>query len=1530
MSQQVTNAELFELITRLRTELEEEKLKTATFLAGSTSLQSQKSTISVATTMKSNDFEHKHELQEICKSLKLHICTVKPTSETIFDDAVDDVENKVNALGGNIEIMKYIIFRIGDATVRQNIGAMDDTTCWHDMRQQLSRQMFRHSDQLRTTEAEVQKLNRNKDIEESIQQVRQKVERCKLLADRWDEPFIFNDKLVKRCIERKLPTKIAIAINDVDTSAMDVQEHIDEIRRIIGAHQRTEDIRAEKDERYQTLCISHTGTPESLPAQETQVPEASERPPRCWKCSRVGHKGAECRNPRWCEICKQYGHTDDWCAQTKAKMKVGTLVTNTRSFPKGGTNTKTRVEATQIDLYKTMLEDHAQKIKQLEVATQRAKNKRASTKDHKRSMQDSTAMSNQSHPSTHNVADKVENDMSDDNEEQTDIIEETLNAATLQNNGVRLYVYGVINERKLTWLVDSGSTSSLMSYNTWDAMHKCGIIVSSRTSEVLGLENKTKVYCKVLIPVTVGNTCVEEVFLITDVKKNILGSTWMSLVQARVSYHGPPQLELPGQEPINTIELYHVSEACYTSDEVATPPENTSPEVRQILNEYRHVWESPKMGTCTAIVHRIKLVDHSGLRQKPRKLNDKLDMQVETQIQKLLDHGAIEPSNSPIASPITVAYKRDHSIRMCIDYRKVNAKTIPDAFPMAPLKTLITRMSGAEYFTSLDMSDAYHHVTVDPRDRYKTAFVTSYGLYQYKVLPFGLRNAPATFQRLMNMIIKDIGIGRASAYLDDIVLFDTTKDRHLENLRHTLNVLSRYGVFLKIAKCEFERGEIRYLGMKISKHNITIDENRLTKVRELTPPKDVTSLQRFLGCTNYYRKFIDSYAHIAHPLYTLLQKDNPWIWTENEQTVFEHLKCLLTQQPIILAIPDLHKEFTLDTDASGIAIAAILQQEDNKGKLRTVAYASRTLRGTEKHWHIGEQEALAIAWSVEYFRDYLLTAPHTLINTDHKNLKWIWHMTSNRRIERWALLLQAYNLTIRYRQGKMQEHVDMLTRNFPAVDDEDGDRAWTQMDMCIPEDSTYAVETVTHTSDQPRHIPTMQEIITECNKPSVLKVIKNLPLENRDGLYITATNRIYIPQRFRFGIMYTFHSSLTGGHQGVGRMSRKISQLFYWPHMKANIEQHVKSCLVCIQHKRVVSPKTTGDLLTFAPFDILGIDIFGPIVYHRQERHVLVFIDHYTRFVCLSEVTRTITSMQVWELLLEKWISHFGTPRVILSDNASYFCGTYLMDKLASMQIRKAVTTPYYPQGNSIVENFNRTLKLHLSVMENQYELTFKETLACISLIQNTTPQLSTAETPCALLYGLDPKTPESGMWSYLAERYDQDTHWRLVQQLRDEATEKLIYKYQHVFLKDPPKGHIQVGDLVFKELSNYEFKQRQRSVGSRKLLANYSEPYRVLRYSDTSKRQFVITSLFPGKPDQIANTNQLIRIPKNIPEEHLNQFILELIHNTTTFPENQRKRLMNQRLEQLPPGKRALLKGTIKELKDYNESWVTPTSEAT
>ena len=369
--------------------------------------------------------------------------------------------------------------------------------------------------------------------------------------------------------------------------------------------------------------------------------------------------------------------------------------------------------------------------------------------------------------------------------------------------------------------------------------------------------------------------------------------------------------------------------------------------------------------------HKIKLKDETPIKDAPRRIpifkRDILDEEVK----KLEEKGLIEKSNSPWSAQTVLVRKKDGSWRMCVDYRKLNEKTIKDAYPIPRINDNLDALSGSDWFTRLDCDMAYHQVPGAEEDKKKTAFATPRGgLYQYVRMPFGLCNAPATFQRLMERTLAGLQWQIAVLYLDDIIVFSKTFEGQIDHLSKVFARLTKTGLKLKFKKCVFFQHETSFLGHRVSKEGIKPDPAKIGAVKDIPSPQTVTELRSFLGLTSYYRKFVKDYAKIAKPLYDLTRPSVPWIWTEPCEEDFLNLKGNLTCEPI-LAYPDVNgSEFILDTDASSYAIGGVLS-----GTRRTravIAYASRTLEKAEQNYCVTRKEMLAVVFFTKYYKHYLL------------------------------------------------------------------------------------------------------------------------------------------------------------------------------------------------------------------------------------------------------------------------------------------------------------------------------------------------------------------------------------------------------------------------------------------------------------------------------------------------------------------------------------------------------------------------------
>ena len=315
------------------------------------------------------------------------------------------------------------------------------------------------------------------------------------------------------------------------------------------------------------------------------------------------------------------------------------------------------------------------------------------------------------------------------------------------------------------------------------------------------------------------------------------------------------------------------------------------------------------------------------------------------ELDHLLKNGSIKPSLSPFGAPVIFIKKKDGTLRMCIDYRALNNITIKNRFPIPLIDDLTDRLHGAKVFTKIDLRWGYNQVRIHEEDIEKTAFRTRYGHYQYKVMPFGLTNAPATFQALVQDILKPLLDKSVIVYIDDILIFSKNDQEHQEHIRQVFKLLREHKLYGKVSKCEFFKKSVAYLGHIISDEGISTDPQKVEAIKAWPIPKNLKELQSFLGICNYYQRFIPHYSGIATPLTNLTHKNTEYQWTSQAQEAFEELKDLLTRAPV-LCIPDPLKPFTVTTDASGFAIGAVLQQDQGHGP-QPVAFTSRKMNPHE-------------------------------------------------------------------------------------------------------------------------------------------------------------------------------------------------------------------------------------------------------------------------------------------------------------------------------------------------------------------------------------------------------------------------------------------------------------------------------------------------------------------------------------------------------------------------------------------------------
>lgn len=438
----------------------------------------------------------------------------------------------------------------------------------------------------------------------------------------------------------------------------------------------------------------------------------------------------------------------------------------------------------------------------------------------------------------------------------------------------------------------------------------------------------------------------------------------------------------------------------------------------------------------TAIKHKILTKDEEPTYTKSYRYPHSYKKDVESQIKELLDNGIITHSTSPYSSPIWVVPKKADAsgkkkVRVVIDYRKLNDKTINDKFPIPQIEEILDNLGKSVYFTTLDLKSGFHQIEMDQNHRAKTAFSTSHGHFEFTRMPFGLKNAPATFQRAMNSILREYIGTICYVYLDDIIITGYNLKNHIDNLNKILKRLSDFNLKIQLDKCEFLKTETEFLGHIVTADGIKPNPDKICKILEWKLPTNQKEIKQFLGLTGYYRRFIKDYAKLAKPLSKYLKKDQKVNINDKEYVIsFEKLKEIIASDQI-LSYPNFELPFLLTTDASNFALGGVLSQVQD-GKERPIAFGSRTLNKAEENYSTTEKEALAIAWAVEKYRPYLHGNKFTLV-TDHKPLVFIKNATKNSKILRWRLNLENFDYDVVYKEGRNNVVADALSRKTDEI-----------------------------------------------------------------------------------------------------------------------------------------------------------------------------------------------------------------------------------------------------------------------------------------------------------------------------------------------------------------------------------------------------------------------------------------------------------------------------------------------------------------
>lgn len=541
------------------------------------------------------------------------------------------------------------------------------------------------------------------------------------------------------------------------------------------------------------------------------------------------------------------------------------------------------------------------------------------------------------------------------------------------------------------------------------------------------------------------------------------------------------------------------------------------------------------VGRTSLLKHRI-ITDSMPIKQKYYPVSPVVQKCIDEELDKMLREGIIEPSNSAWASPIILVTKADKkSYRFCIDYRRLNQVSQKDAYPLPRITTILDKLREARYLSTIDIKSAFWQIEMEENSKQYTAFtVPNRGLFQFRRMPFGLSNSPATWQRLIDQVIGNSLEPNVFVYLDDIVLVTDTFEKHISLLREIFRRIKVAGLTVSREKCVFCKPELRFLGYVINRFGLQTDSDKVRAILDLPRPKNVKEVRIVIGMTGWYRRFIDHYSTLVAPITNLLRKHNKFVWSDECEKSFSILKERLVHAPV-LSCPNYDLPFTVQCDASGFGLGAVLSQSHPDGE-KVVAYISRSLTRLERNFTVTERECLAVLWACDHLRSYLEGVPFTVI-TDHHALLWLRNLKDPRgRLVRWAVALQQYDFEIVHRKGKDHLVPDCLSRSVPVLDG-------VKVNDCENNfgDGWYAKQ-VRRVLDDPR------KYVQWRVENGVLYKCIDVKYPELSDIEVDSWKQV-VPKPQRSVLLSQAHDALTSGHFGTLKTFNKLSQRYYWPKM---------------------------------------------------------------------------------------------------------------------------------------------------------------------------------------------------------------------------------------------------------------------------------------------------------------------------------------------------------------------------------------------
>ena len=900
---------------------------------------------------------------------------------------------------------------------------------------------------------------------------------------------------------------------------------------------------------------------------------------------------------------------------------------------------------------------------------------------------------------------------------------------------------------------------------------------------------------------------------------------------------------IPHHETVKTPgnRMQHLRELFSQHD----TPNLTNPQresLKKVVENHDQLFllEEGELGTMNTPPSHIHVQDPQPVRGPMYRYPENSKEIIQEMLEDMEKKGVIEKTTSAWLSPIVLVNKPDGTKRMCLDYRRVNTHLATDIYPLPRLDELVEQAAGNQYYTTLDMKDAYFQVRLDEQSRDLTAFSDGVSLYRFSRLPFGLSCSPAIFSRNMAQILSPLlKEGWVRNYLDDIIMWAPDFPTMIRRIEKVFDCLSQGGVKLNLKKCKFGEKEVKFLGHVVSAEGSKPDPGNVEAVEKCKRPTNPKGVRRFLGMCGFYRRHIPQFAKIAAPLTDLTRKNTTFEWTPKCQTAFLELKRALVSTPVLVRA-DLDQPFIVTTDASNSHVGGVLSQIQPDGTNKPVGYFSKKLGPAEKRYSATDKEALGVVLTCRNFHHFLWGSRFEIL-TDHQPLITIFKKkTKCPRMNRWILEMREYNYNIQYVKGKNNVVADKLSRPVRIV------RVENEQDKFLGK----TLEEIKRAQREDRNWGELIHYLEEGKIPrkSYPKVILHQFTLDQGILYYVKEKLdkslhycLVVPKSLVQEALNCAH--VQAGHLGQKKTIHKAEELFYWSDLKANVCKFVKECVVCQQTRGGAGLQQEWQELppVDRPLERVGLDLIDMVASSQGHRYVLTVIDHYSRYLKLYTLKHKHTHGVVEAL--ERFMADFGTPAAVVTDNGGEFTSKAFEEFCSQRGVAVHRTTPYHPRGNSVVERSHRTIKAILAALCRGQPLQWPKYLAACQQVLNGAVHTTLGCQPYFAFFGRHaPRSIGARLPALNAEAEDIALAHKLIRQTHSE----MCKSYREKANRGRKNQAVALGTLVW-------VKSEVTTPGTcRKLNVKWLGPFKVVEVIREGGA-YLVENVFTGKTLQRA-----------------------------------------------------------------------------